>query len=277
MPHLSSLCHAANRGMVQPDEFRSKLKSLPRGSFTFFLLVVGVLLALVLWSLISSPRLRMLAKGEDARTQLQTELRSLAGFEPLSNRKPVPQEPQYVSMRERLTAWKWPLLILVLGGAFAAWALVNFVLVHTEDLDDEEGESAGRPAVTEAAAPSAARKAVPAQPDWMRMAVQRSREGLIVVDSAGRVQSADPAAEKLCGAEAGRLPGRRFVDFVPEIGATDVELRRFSQVASATELSIRPLAARGKSPAQVTPEMFPTSMRIWRWEDAGSRLSRSGC
>jgi len=49
----------------------------------------------------------------------------------------------------------------------------------------------------------------------------------------------------------------------------DLHGKAFQCVADA-------LAARGKSPAQVTPEMFPTSMRIWRWEDAGSRPSRSG-
>lgn len=231
--------------MVQPDDFQSKLKSLPRGSFIFSLLVVGVLLALTLWSFISASRLQVLAEGDDARTQLQTELRSLAGAEPLITRPgmPVPvvpeQEPEFVSFGERMAKWKWPLLILLVGGSFAAWALVNFYLVHTEDLGDEDEEPVMRPALPATNAPPVARKAIPAPPDWMRMAVQRSREGLIVVDATGKIQSANPAAEKLCGVEAGKLPGKRMVDFLPEIGATDVDLRRFSQVAAATELTMR--------------------------------------
>ncbi|MCC6535951.1 MAG: PAS domain S-box protein [Bryobacterales bacterium] len=230
--------------MVQPDDFQSKLKSLPRGSFIFSLLVVGVLLALALWSLIAAPRLQVVAEGDDARTQLQTELRSLAGYDPLTNRSPVPvpasEEPEYLTLRDRLMVWKWPLMILLVGGSFAAWALVNFYLVHTEDLSDEDDEPVMRPPTVVTGTPAAAvRKVAEASPDWMRMAVQRSRDGLIVVDSAGKIHSANPAAEKLCGVEPGKLPGKRIADLIPELGATDADLRRFSQVTSATEVVLR--------------------------------------
>ena len=227
---------------MQPDDLSSKLKSLPRGPFIFSLLLAGTFIALVFWSLIAAPRLQTSAEGEDARTTLQTELRSLAGFEPLSARSAAPvlaaEEPEYYSLGQRLQMWKWPIAILVIGGSIAAWVLVNFFLSHTEELEDEDDQPVARPAAPPASSP-ARRPPNVVPPDWMRMAVQRSREGFIVVDSAGKIESANPAAEKAAGAEAGKLPGRRIVDLVPELGGTEADLRRFSQVTSSTAITLR--------------------------------------
>ncbi len=120
------------------------------------------------------------------------------------------------------TNWKWLAFITLIGVVITIWATVNYYVASTVEMEDgEEAAEAPRPPLVSV-------------PEWMKVAVRASRDGILCLDTWGRILSANPAAEKLLACESGRLPGQKAFEFLPELGHTGEDLRRFSQVASAT-------------------------------------------
>ncbi len=213
------------------DEAQTTFRQhLPSSSLTVFILVTGMMLGLVVWSLIWAPRTRAAAEDRDFRGQLQTELRSLMGGVPLA-----PAEARAGAgfrVAEVQTApnrsWKLLMFILLIGAAITAWATINHYVASTVEIDDSDP-----PMPAEVPRP----KPTVTTSDWMKVAVRTSRDGIISLDSTGRIMAANPAAEALLGSGSGRLPGQKASDYLPELGMNPESLRQFSQVASATTVT----------------------------------------
>jgi len=206
------------------DDDQSVRAHLPSGSYLLFVLVAGVMAGLVVWSVISAPRTRAAAEDRDLRGQLQTELRSLVGATALAPATAQPSlgiTPLTQSVSD--TSWKWLAFVLAIGVAFTLWFTVNHYVSSTLQIDD-----------TSPVAAEAPRPPLVVVPEWMKVAVRSSRDGIMTLDQFGRIMTANPAAEKILGFENGRLPGRKALDFLPDLGEGADGLRRFSQVASAT-------------------------------------------
>lgn len=209
------------------DTDQSLRRHLPRASYIFFILVAGVMAGLVVWSLIMSQRTRVASEDLDTRGQLQTELRSLVGAAPLPPAGGVPTGAP-VSKDRASISLTWIAFVLLIGAAITIWATINYYVASAVEADDEDSDES-----------DAARISPPptAIPEWMRLAIRSSLEGIMAVDASGRIMTANPAAEKLLGSESSRLPGQRILEFVPDMGQGPEGLRRFSQVAAPTEVT----------------------------------------
>lgn len=202
---------------------------LPSGSLTIFILVTGMMLGLVVWSLIWAPRTRAAAEDRDFRGQLQTELRSLMGGVALAPAE-AKASAGFRAAEEQAPpnrSWKLLMFIVLIGAAITAWATINHYVASTVEIDDSDA-----PTAAEVPRPKAV-----TIPDWTKVAVRASRDGILSLDSTGRIMTANPAAETLLGSPAGGLAGRRAFDYLPELGPSSDHLRRFSQVASATTVT----------------------------------------
>jgi len=206
------------------DDDQSVRAHLPSGSYLLFVLVAGVMAGLVVWSVISAPRTRAAAEDRDLRGQLQTELRSLVGASALA---PATAQPSVGVMPlappVSSTSWKWLAFVLLIGVVITLWATVNYYVASTVEIDDTG------PVIAEAPRPP-----LVLVPEWMKVAVRASRDGIMTLDQSGRIMTANPAAEKILGFENGRLPGQKALDLLPDLGEGADGLRRFSQVAAAT-------------------------------------------
>ena len=213
------------------EEAQSSLRQhLPNGSYLVFILLVGVMAGLVVWSVMSSARVRAAAEDRDTRGQLQTELRALVGARALAPAEAAPAYGVPVTQPAARTSWKWLGFIALIGIVFTLWATINHYVASTVEIED--APDAPPPA------PEVPRVPLVVIPEWMKVAVRSSRDGIIGLDSSGRIMAANPAAEKLLGCESGKLPGQKASDFLPEIGQNSDGLRRFSQVASATPVTM---------------------------------------
>ncbi len=201
---------------------------LPSGCLMIFILVVGVMAGLAVWSLMWAPKTRAAAEDRDLRGQLQTELRSLVGAGTLAPAEAIGTAAPSALPGQSAggSRWRWRMFVLLAGALITVWATINYYVASTLEIDDS-------------ASPASAVD-VPRPPpvttisDWMKVAVRSSRDGIISLDSSGRIMTANPAAERLLGCETGRLAGQKASDYLPEIGPGPEGLRRFSQVASTT-------------------------------------------
>lgn len=212
------------------DAQLSLREHLPGGSYLLFILVAGLMAGLVVWSLISAPRNRAAAEDRDLRGQLQTELRSLVGAQSLAPAASSGNTPAGLPLAETQssTNWKWIAFILLIATVITLWATVNYYVASTTD-QDEDGAIA---------ASEAPRPPLVTVPEWMKIAVRSSRDGILCLDAWGRILSANPAAEKFLGCDTGRLPGQKAFEFVPDLGNGPDDLRRFSQVAAPTDVTV---------------------------------------
>ena len=208
------------------DDAEISIRShLPAGPYLLFVLIAGVMAGLLAWSLISSPRTRAAAEDRDTRGQLQTELRSLVGapvMPPASAAGTSSGAP--LAKTAARPSLKWLGFVALIALAFTLWATINYYVSSTQEIDDEAEPISAEPSTT----------APPPIPEWMNVAVRSSRDGIMSVDSSGRILMANPAAEKMMGFEPGRLPGQKVFALVPDLGQGPDDLRRFAQVASAT-------------------------------------------
>lgn len=202
----------------------------PEFAHIFFLLVVGVMVGLGVWSIGTSTKLRALPEEADIRSQLQAELRSLVKAPPLTtasqttgtaDRQPIPQDQGW------MPSWTMIGLVMLIGSAFAVWAVINFYAAATEELDEDEVPSGQIPTTTHG-------RRSHGVPDWMKTAIRVGRDGVAAIEATGKITSANPVAEKLLGFETGRLPGRSAFELIPELGRSADDLRRFSQVTAPT-------------------------------------------
>ena len=194
----------------------------------FFVLVTGLMAGLVVWSLIMSQRTRAASEDQDTRGQLQTELRSLVGATPLAPAGGTPSGAPVSKRRPRISL-TWMAFVLLVGAAITAWAAINYYVASAVESEEDQGVD------TESAQAS---PSLTVTPEWMRLAIRSSPDGIMAIDASGRIMTANPAAEKLLGSEAGRLPGQRVLDFLPDIGQGPESLQRFSQVAAATDVTV---------------------------------------
>lgn len=209
----------------------------PESSYIFFLLVVGVMVGLAVWSVATAPKLRALPEESGTRDHLQAELRSLVKAAPL----PPPGLTTGTAERQQISqedaswrpSWTWVGLIMIIGSAFAVWAMINFYAVSVEDLEADPPA----PGLNPADGPASRRRH--GTPEWMKTAIRMGRDGVIAIEAGGKVMSANPVAEKLLGFESGRLPGRAIFEVLPELGSGPDDLRRFSQVTAPTKVKAR--------------------------------------
>ena len=211
----------------------------PESSYIFFLLVVGVMVGLAVWSVATAPKLRTLPEESGTRDQLQAELRSLVKAPPL----PPPGLTTGTAERQQIAqddagwspSWTWVGLIMIIGSAFAVWAMINFYASSVEDLDGDAGPAPG----THSGGDEHPTRRRHSTPEWMKTAIRMGRDGVIGIEAGGKVMSANPVAEKLLGYESGRLPGRTIFEVLPDLGSGPDDLRRFSQVTAPTKVKAK--------------------------------------
>ena len=219
-----------NEAMLEEANRPSLSAHLPRGSYIFFVLVAGVMAGLGVWSLISSSRTKAASEDLDTRGQLQTELRSLVGAAPLPVSAPGLTPTVPLSAQPAGRSWKWLAFVLLIGLAITLWATLNYYVASTVEIDDQ---------LEPAPAQETQQKPLVIQPEWMKAAIRSAGDGIMTLDSTGRIMNANPAAEKLLGCEPGKLPGQPAFEFLPDLGSGLADLRRFAQVAAPTDATAK--------------------------------------